>query len=105
MKNSDHDQSQLFKTQVDDLSSTKSKFNAESSMDIDNPCLVSTCLSAKLGQSMCVQSSKDPLPADKCYLIQKGTRMLLKDLLRVSNSYYRGPIINIEILKGIKSLL
>ena len=88
MKNSDHNQSQLLKTEVNEPSSVKSKFNAESSMDINNPHLMGTGLNAKLGQSMCVQASKGFPSTDKFDLSQKGSTIFLKDLLRASNSYY-----------------
>ena len=88
MKNSDHDQSQLFKTKVNGSSSTKTKLNAKMSMVIDNPCLIVADLNTKLDQPMCVQVSKGLPSTCKFYLSQKRARRFLKDLLRASNSCY-----------------
>ena len=43
--------------------------------------------------------------ADKFDLSQKGARRFLKDLIRTSTSCYWGPVINVDTVSGIKSLL
>ena len=68
MKISDHEQRQLFK---DELPHNKTKINAETSLDIDNPYIMGMRLTTKLGESMCVQASKGLPSADKLDLSEK----------------------------------
>ena len=86
MKNSDHVQSQLFKIDTNEPSSIKSKFNAESSMDVDNPYL----MGIYLNKTRPVNERAGLPSADKFDLSQKRTRIFLKDLLMSSSSYYCG---------------